>query len=484
MGKKVKSTFLFVLTCFCCSKTQQKRYAKITDTTLFLYNQPKETIPISSFVFKRPDYHCKFVMEPLSSEISAPLTNDDLLLAIKLEVTPISQCWPPETFVFLLTDQKEKDRWCAVFSQLFHDAPWMQIQGDLIVKPPPNLKINCLVDLNDNTHLIGTENGLYTTNLVPINGPQQIHQIAVMKSIKSVLMIADQKRFLLHCDLNHVVNLAKCAPCSKPTLNFEKIHLKNLTGFHLLEVSKRDERICVATAKQLIIAEYALETKEFVPLRVLDTAEPTRCALFTRNDTLIVAADKFFEIDLETFAADHFLDSKEVNTLHKMKSFPIGVVALRKQPQEYLCGFNEFAVFVDDCGRCLRKIQWKHRPVVVYYAAPFVYVVQLDGLEMFKLKEDDDSTLRIVLPQPVFVGCNGRGVYLLITQGGVSEVRFFDAKKLVDSSDTLSSTTDEGSEASDRFSFTSSVVQCLDDGSSEAGSESSYQTRKVTFTDL
>lgn len=50
-----------------------------------------------------------------------------------------------------------------------------------------------------------------------------------------------------------------------------------------------------------------MENSEFIVAKSLDTAEPTGCALFTEN-SLIVGADKFFEIDLVTFQAEEFLD--------------------------------------------------------------------------------------------------------------------------------------------------------------------------------
>lgn len=437
-------------------------------------------------MFKRPNCHCKFIMEPTASETDNLIT-EDLSLAIKLEVTPITKCWPPETFVFLLPDKKEKERWCTVLNTLFSDSSWMQIHGDFIFKQPENLNINCLVNLNENNYLIGTDNGLYsTTEFTYIESPKQIQQIALMKTINAVIMIADEKQFLLYCDLNHVTNLIKYPSCTKPTLNYTEINLKNLNGFQFLQVSKYDGKICVATQKQLIIAEYVLELKEFVPLRVLDTAEPTSCALFTRNDTLIVGADKFFEVDLELFTANEFLDSKMIDSLYKMKSFPINIVAIGKQQSlmKYLCCFNEFAVFVDESGRCLseeNEIKWKQLPIVIHYVASYLYVVHFQGLEIIKVNEDCSTcvALKINLQQPRFIGSNEKGVYLLTKNG---EVRFFDGRKLDATADTLSTTTEE-SETSDRFSFTSSVVQCLDN-CSETGSESNYQTKKVTFTNL
>lgn len=86
-----------------------------------------------------------------------------------------------------------------------------------------------------------------------------------------------------------------------------------MDGFHLLKVSTymNQPTVCVATPKQLVIIKYNLDTDNFVPVRILDTAEPTSCVLFTEN-SVIVGTDKFFEIDLATYEADEFLDFSDV----------------------------------------------------------------------------------------------------------------------------------------------------------------------------
>lgn len=490
----------YVVTCFCCfvnsklRKMWEKKYAKITDDTIYLYNQPKQSIPIDSFVFKRNNCHNKFIMEPSPSEIVVPLPEDGVSLTIKLEVTPESSCWPPEAFVFKVPDQKQKEIWGKTFHNLFQDSPWMQLQGDLLFKTPAHCGvINCLVALTEiNAHLIGTDSGLYSHNNSTItkinNAPTHIDHITFMKNYNVVLMIGEEKRNLLRCDLNHLVNLAECAPCSKPTLKYDRVNLNGFYGFHVLCASKSGQ-VGVATAKQLILAQYDAAIREFVPLRVLDTAEPTCCVHFS-GDSVLVGADKFFEINLDTFAATEFLKTSDlIARCYQMKSFPIGIFEIGGCPGEYLCCYNEFGVFVSEFGRCVgsMEIKWSYLPKTVHYLAPYLYVVHFQGLEMRNLKQTNGDIVRINLSQPRYLGNNKRGVFLLI---GGNEVRYFDARTFDVHADLSANNSDseEMDDDSDRFSFTSSVVQCLEangnDNFSETGSESSTQPRKVTFTDL
>lgn len=139
-------------------------------------------------------------------------------------------------------------------------------------------------------------------------------------------MIFFSLRYLIKSDMSHVLNQAQCAPCSKPTLAFNNVMIDNLTGFHIME--GRGRSVCVATSKQVIIMECDVDS-EFVPLRVLDTAEPTSCLLFTEH-SLFVGANKYFEIDLKTFDAEEFLDGSDLKLsqatkCYRMGSFPLAI---------------------------------------------------------------------------------------------------------------------------------------------------------------
>lgn len=180
--------------------------------------------------------------------------------------------------------------------------------------------MTAIVDLTENIKALGTEKGLYSfyeNNLLFIEGLQKVHQISVMTSTNTVFMIVNDKRELISCDLNHLLNLTQCAQCTKPKLKFSDVRISNLNGFHLVQASthRNQQKVCVATSKQLVILSYHLDTNHFVPVRILDSAEPTSCILFTEN-SVIVGTDKFFDIDLATFEAEEFLDFSSVKLLH------------------------------------------------------------------------------------------------------------------------------------------------------------------------
>lgn len=190
-----------------------------------------------------------------------------------------------------------------------------------------------MVDLTENITILGTEKGLYSyyeKNLVHIEGLEELHHVAVMSTIISVIMIVDKNQKLVMCDLNHVINTMQCAQCTKPRLKygfkhglsaffnsydcrFTEIKVNDLEGFTTIQVSPYPNqlKVCIATSKQLVILDYDMENNQFVPIRILDTAEPMGCALFTEN-SLIVGANKFFEIDLVSFEAEEFLDVSDV----------------------------------------------------------------------------------------------------------------------------------------------------------------------------
>lgn len=178
------------------------------------------------------------------------------------------------------------------------------------------MEVTTITDLTENIKALGTEKGLYSfyeNNMLFIEGLQIVHQISVMISTNTVFMIVNEKRDLITCDLNHLINLTQCAQCSKPKLKYSELRISGLNGFHLVQSSsyENQQKVCAATTKQLVILDYRLDTNSFVPVRILDSAEPTSCILFTEN-SVIVGTDKFFEIDLSTFEAEEFLDFSDV----------------------------------------------------------------------------------------------------------------------------------------------------------------------------
>ncbi|XP_060533319.1 citron Rho-interacting kinase [Cylas formicarius] len=476
----------------------EKRYLRLAKSSLEVYSQPPSDAGfklLESFPLKPEGSRGKVVLEPLPSEIAGiSVATSDLPFIMKIEVVPETTCWPPRNFILMTLSAKDKDMWFAALQEVFIEDQ-TKTKLDTIAKVH-DLEVNQVLDLTDNIKALGTEKGLYALyerRILHITGPFKVHQMATFTQGNVVLMIAEQKSVLVSCDLNHLINLAQCASCTKPTLKYKTVSVNGLCGFHILQVSQHpsQNKTCVATAKQVVILEYSFDRNEFVPLRILDTARPTSCLLFTAH-SLIVGADKFFEIDLNTFQAEEFLDASDVHLRQAIKcyqlgSFPLSVLQISDDPKEYLLSFHEFSVFVDEYGRASRpgELKSSRLPLAFHKAKRYLYVVQFAAIEFLRI---DDATCREESPPPTsrlelakfkYVGSNSRGVY--IEQDG--EIKFVGAKRCADF-DTSSVVSESTDNDSDRFSFTSSMVQSLEGNLADCNA--AEVTRKVRFdqTDL
>lgn len=256
------------------------------------------------------------------------------------------------------------------------------------------------------------------------------------------------------------------------------------------------KKVAVATPKQLLILEYYSDTNEFLPVRLVDTAQPTACLLFTQN-SLLVGADKFFEIDLNLFQAEEFLDASDVKLkqalkCHKIGSFPVAIMETCSNPKEYLLVFNEFLVFVDEFGRASRDkdISNHHLPLAVHLANRcYLYIVQFGAIEVLKITPEvcvttDPEPHRVVLTKFKYLGGNSKGIFVEAT----SEVKFFNVKNLPEI-DALSVASDHtevtnNDSNSSQFSFTSSMVRSLDGNLSDICDRQDCTKVRFDQTDL
>ncbi|XP_019763778.2 citron Rho-interacting kinase isoform X1 [Dendroctonus ponderosae] len=470
----------------------EKRFARLTSSSLEIFTDAACAAPLKSFPLKPEGSHGKIILEPVPSEIGMPVANSDLPFIIKVEVSPETTCWPSDSLVLMALTAKDKDTWVSGLQRFFAPDPAAS-KLETLAKLPANLSVNCMVELTENIKVLGTDQGLFSyynnsISALRIEGVANVEQISLFED--AVLMIHGAKLTLIGCDVNHLINLTQCAPCAKPTLNYHNINVNNLSGFHLLQVSKHasQKKIAVATAKQLLILEYYYESKEFVPVRILDTAQPTSCMLFTEH-SLIVGADKFFEIDLSLFQAEEFLDASDLNLkpalkCHKLGSFPVGIVEVSQNPREYLLTFNEFSIFVDEYGRSSREkeIKNQHLPLAVHLIKNYLYVVQFAAVEILKISEELCSLMagdsyRLGLTKFKLLGANAKGIFIEHD----AHVKFLNARHLPDY-DAVSI----GSETTDnsRFSFTSSMVQSLDGNGSDSADLDHAPRVKFQQTDL
>ncbi|CAH0549549.1 unnamed protein product [Brassicogethes aeneus] len=475
------------------SNTWEKRYASLSENYITVYSEPPSpscpSTPLEQFELKPEDTFGRVILEPLASEIDVPVASSDLPFIIKVEVGPKTTCWPPKNFVLMTLSAQETDKWYNALQNAYQDDQAAQ-KPTTILTLPDGITVNCITDLTENIKILGTDKGLYSYHnetLLHIDGPTSVQQIATAAGTNCVAMIVNQKSVVISCDLNHLINLTQCASCTKPALKHQNVKVNGLTGFQFLNGSSnaKQHKIAVATVKQLVILTYDFEVGEFVAERVLDTAEPISCALFTDN-TIIVGADKFFEIDLSTYEAEEFLDVsdaklKHAAKCHKMGSFPLSVVETNKNPREYLLCFNEFSIFVDEYGRSSRSYDLKSTllPLAFHHVKPYLFISQFNGVELLNIPEHSDETVKIITRLDVgkmsYLGGNKKGVYVVQNNA----IKYVDIKMLLQADDDslLASESAENS-GSDRFSFTSSMVQSLDGNVSD---DEADKVKKVTF---
>lgn len=509
--------------------TWDRHYASLTSSALNIYAQPpnnSNVTPIKSLDLNPPNNYGCVIAEPPISEVCCPITPNDLPFVIKLDVNANTTCWPSKSIIFMTLNKEDKQKWrngillksnLITLSKLIIFMSFVALEstfkksdgkynGEQIMRIPDDLEINCCVELNSDTKLFGTDQGLhslYNNQFLRIAGPTHVYQIRLLPTIKLVLMIADVNRYIIGSYAKHIANLTQCSPCSSPTLMFKTLNVLNMNGFHLFEASDFVNTFIVvaATAKQIVILVYEQTTGDFKCIRSLDTAEPTSCFLFTEH-SLIVGANKFFEIDLITLEADEYLDASDPKLhqaimCYKMRSFPMAVMRVSKDPIEYLLCFHEFGIFVDEFGRCSRstEMKWNRLPFAFFFYAPYLYIVHFSRVEVIKVTSStcvmSDSvesllnvdSFNITLNNPKYLGHGKKGIYVS-TQG---MVKYLLAESIDPDSVSLSTETSEEGNGSPlengEFSFTSSLVNTLDD-STEMDSdnlETNSALKKVTF---
>lgn len=486
----------------------EKHYACLTSTHIKIYKDKPthpNMSPIENFELFPKDTNGRVIFEPTASEICVPVANSDIPFIMKVEVSPSTTCWPPKYIVLMTLSVEDKEKWAKALGSLYKND--LKYSGDIIITFDNDKEINSVVELPNNSKLLATDEGLYShksEHLLYINGLSKVQHIGLLPAIHTAIMVAEKNGILITCDLNHLISLTECAPVTKPTLKYKPINVNNLDGFLILQVSDfaRTNMICTATSKQILLFSYDLNQQEFVLIRKLDTAEPTSCVLFTEQ-SLIIGANKFYEVDLSNFEYDEFLDASDKKLSHalkcyRMKSFPLGIFQVNTDPTEYLVCFYEFASFVDEFGRSSRNsdIKWNTIPLAFHYQKPYFYIVHPTNIEVIRIdpetfnsQDDTPITFTLEFDNPQFLGSGKKGLY--VKQGKC--VKIFNAKNLdSDRLSFISESTDIGiseinQEDSDQFSFTSSMMQSLDGNLSDDETDNSDRPKRVKFaavTDL
>ncbi|XP_053675255.1 citron rho-interacting kinase [Anopheles nili] len=279
--------------------------------------------------------------------------------------------------------------------------------GDLLFKTKrlePKLYVNDIYEVSEKAVLLGCDTGLYsyhmdTGEVVHIRGICNVRSFAVSPQIPKAILIGSEGEYLYQCDVRHLQSRAHASSCLQPKLESFVLDLSiaNRTHsepWHIVRMmedipsgGKISDAIAIAaTSSRIVILKFDGQAGRFKPVRGLDTVLPVSTVLFTKN-TAIVGSDKFFEIDLRTFAAEEFLDMSD-KTLSEVRTCA-PLAAFRINSQEYLLCYREVGIFVDDSGWRSRpdNLNWLQDPVEFYYRESCLFIAHADCVQVMYISK-------------------------------------------------------------------------------------------------
>ncbi|XP_030385386.1 citron Rho-interacting kinase [Scaptodrosophila lebanonensis] len=262
------------------------------------------------------------------------------------------------------------------------------------------LEVNCAFEVAEKLLLLGCNKGLYAYHvdgkrLLHIAGIESVSFVSISQRLAKAIMVGGAGEKLYQCDYRQLESRCQStSACHKPALEtcVIELPLANRTAtekWKLVQISNESENALdsvaiAATSMRIVILKYDLKLHKFKPVRALDTATPVTSIFYTRHSA-IVSSDKFYEIDLDNYAAEEFIDLADKSLQHTSNCQPF--VAVRISRQEYLLCFAECGVFVDEFGCRSRPydLNWVYAPTGFMYREPFLYVAHYQYVQIIRL---------------------------------------------------------------------------------------------------
>jgi citron Rho-interacting kinase len=248
-------------------------------------------------------------------------------------------------------------------------------------------------------YFAGCSNGLYSYHvddkkIVQIRGINSVSYFAIKPNLTKSILIGDNGDNLFECDLRVLMNKSQQSGLLEPKLNIQPIDLSIANRcsdekWHVVELHGTSEHLndsiaIAATSSRIVILKYDAKMGRFKPVRSLDTVMPINAILFTQHSA-IVACDKFFEIDLNNYVAEEFLDMSDLSLRPTKKSKPMNI--FRINSLEFLLCFEEYGIFVDEYGLRGREenLEWIHKPKSFFYKNFLLYIIHDEMIQILKI---------------------------------------------------------------------------------------------------
>lgn len=191
-----------------------------------------------------------------------------------------------------------------------------------------------------------------------------------------------------------LMNKSQQSGVLEPKLNIQPIDLSiaNRCGdekWHMVELHGTSDQLSdaiaiAATNSRMVILKYDIKMGRFKPVRSLDTVTAIKSILFTQHSA-VVACDKFFEIDLNSYVAEEFLDMSDQSLRPTKNTQPMKV--FRVNSREFLLCFKDYGVFVDEYGLRAREenLEWIHQPVNFFYKNFLLFIIHDEMVQILRI---------------------------------------------------------------------------------------------------
>ncbi|XP_071448673.1 citron Rho-interacting kinase [Hetaerina americana] len=479
--------------------------------------------PVQSLELCAPDGVVATVLGavPLSEVVNT--AKSDIPYILKVEISSGTTCWPGGSSLLIMAlSFPEKQAWVTALESAVNalrssnphggKSSLHNYQGEIVTPLCGErfLSLNCCLQMNRDLLLLGAEEGLFSLRLsenksvknrpVKIMGITCVYQITVLDSLGIALMIAGEARLLMKLDLRQLQVAVEAAECSRPAINPRAVEVA-LESCHLFAARAENPHdhsapavLCAASSDKIVIMKWNADENDFVLCKMLETAEPCSCLHFAPH-SVIVGCDKFFEVDLKDYSVEEFLDASDTSLAyavlgtHQLNSFPVAVLDISNSPTspEFLLCFHEFAVFVDPYGRRTREadVKWSHISFAFAFQKPYLFIFHFAMVEVLKIthksftlasRSDSKSVIYpeqtlLEFPNPQLLGTSMLpGTIFLSTY---SDIKFGNLLRLQGSlacpsiedgsTTSLDTCALQSEDYASEFSFTSSLVESLDD---------------------
>ncbi|XP_063683842.1 citron Rho-interacting kinase-like isoform X2 [Bolinopsis microptera] len=329
------------------------------------------------------------------------------VISLSFKNTP-KHAWPPRDLFLLCPSFSEKQQWIGTLESITSKcamtsgSEYFSAKNIVTLSGPDNKEINCSWLFDDNTVLVGTEQGLFallmhklSSGLIRVPELKDVHSIHGSRDCGTIAMIVGIDNVL------NIVTFSEMEQCylrcmkNRNTKPLQSQAIKKFSDCHLAKVGKISSDRFVAVAQENTIQLLLIGEQGSLTIHSFIDTEDTCNSLTFSGGLLLTSTKKFYLVDPITNTLDQFLDPNDTTLAFytygavQRGVLPVGLVYLQDTEEILLC-YPTMGVFVDKKGNRSRPhdIQWGRTPITFEYSAPFLFISHVNCLQMIELSSE------------------------------------------------------------------------------------------------